>query len=68
VQQQFEKIYQHYGDSLGIRITRKHLGWYAESLALDDAARAVFNQFTLPQQQQSWLATQAATPQTTRPT
>lgn len=68
VQQQFEKIYQHYGDSLGIRITRKHLGWYAEALALDDAARAVFNQFTLPQQQQSWLATQAATPQTTRPT
>ncbi|MHB1230250.1 MAG: tRNA dihydrouridine synthase DusB [Halothiobacillus sp.] len=53
---QFEKIYQHYGDSLGIRITRKHLGWYAGTLNLDEAARAQFNQLLLPEQQRQWLA------------
>ncbi|MHB8919800.1 MAG: tRNA dihydrouridine synthase DusB [Halothiobacillus sp.] len=57
---QFEKIYQHYGDSLGIRITRKHLGWYADALNLDEAARAQFNQLMLPEQQRQWLARYAA--------
>jgi tRNA-dihydrouridine synthase B len=60
VQQQFEKIYQHYGDPLGIRITRKHLGWYAPALMIDDTERATFNQLTLPAQQRDWLTRHAA--------
>jgi len=59
VKEQFEKIYQHYGDSLGIRITRKHLGWYAASLDLGEEDRAVFNRFEHPQQQRQWLAQHA---------
>lgn len=59
VQQQFEKIYQHYGEALGIRITRKHLGWYAHALMIDDAERAAFNQLTLQAQQQDWLTRHA---------
>lgn len=59
VKEQFEKIYQHYGDSLGIRITRKHLGWYAASLDLGEEDRAVFNRFEHPQQQRQWLARHA---------
>jgi tRNA-dihydrouridine synthase B len=64
VQQQFEKIYQHYGDALGIRITRKHLGWYAPALKIDETERAAFNQLTLPAQQRDWLARHAARPNT----
>ncbi len=60
VQQQFEKIYQHYGEALGIRITRKHLGWYAHALMIDDTERAAFNQLTLQAQQRDWLAAKAA--------
>lgn len=59
VRAQFEKIYEHYGASLGIRITRKHLGWYAGSLHIDDKDRAVFNQFDHPDQQRQWLTAQA---------
>lgn len=55
VKKQFEKIYQHYGDSLGIRIARKHLGWYAVSLNLGEEDRAVFNRFEHPEQQRQWL-------------
>ncbi|MDA3876095.1 MAG: tRNA dihydrouridine synthase DusB [Halothiobacillus sp.] len=58
VRAQFEKIYQHYGSSLGIRITRKHLCWYADSLHIDDKERAVFNQFDHPDQQRQWLTAQ----------
>lgn len=58
VRDQFERIYQHYGDSLGIRITRKHLCWYADSLHIDDKERAVFNQFDHPDQQRQWLTAQ----------
>ncbi|MGC8697271.1 MAG: tRNA dihydrouridine synthase DusB, partial [Halothiobacillus sp.] len=59
MQQQFEKIYQHYGEALGIRITRKHLGWYAPALLIDDTERAVFNQLTLPAEQRDWLTRHA---------
>nr|WP_322098984.1 tRNA dihydrouridine synthase DusB [Halothiobacillus diazotrophicus] len=60
VQKQFENIYEHYGASLGIRITRKHLGWYAEPLHIDDKERAVFNELDHPDLQRQWLTRQAA--------
>lgn len=59
IKRQFEKIYQHYGASLGIRIARKHLGWYASSLDLGEEARAEFNRFEHPEQQRQWLAQRA---------
>lgn len=58
--QQIERIYQHYGDTLGIRIARKHLGWYAPQLGLTEADRAAFNRLTGAQAQRAWLREHAA--------
>lgn len=36
-------LHQHYGEFLGVRIARKHLGWYLEALPGDDSVRRAFN-------------------------
>jgi tRNA-dihydrouridine synthase B len=38
--------YAFYGEELGVRIARKHLGWYTEALPGADALRAVVNETT----------------------
>ncbi|MDX2464283.1 MAG: tRNA dihydrouridine synthase DusB [Porticoccus sp.] len=44
-------IHQHYGEYLGIRIARKHVGWYVNSLPKGEAFRKYFNQLEDPHQQ-----------------
>jgi tRNA-dihydrouridine synthase B len=36
----YEDILRHYGRDLGLRVARKHLGWYAEAAGGDPALRA----------------------------
>jgi len=55
VREQLEEIYMHYGNSMGPRIARKHVGWYAGSLEIDADARALFNRLETPEQQLLWL-------------
>lgn len=38
VGEHYEMILSHYGESAGVRIARKHLGWYAEEATLKGAA------------------------------
>lgn len=46
-----QAIHQHYGDYLGIRIARKHLGWYVDSLPNGELFRQHFNQLENADQQ-----------------
>lgn len=46
-----QAIHQHYGEYLGIRIARKHVGWYVGSLPNGEAFRKYFNQLENPSQQ-----------------
>ena len=50
------KLHAHYGDYMGVRIARKHVGWYLETLP--DAAR-VKRQFNSLEQTQAQLDTLA---------
>lgn len=45
-------IYQLYGEAHGIRIARKHLGWYAQHLPAGEALRKSFNQAPTLEMQQ----------------
>ena len=44
-------IHQYYGEFLGIRIARKHVGWYVDTLPNGDEFRKYFNQLENPYQQ-----------------
>ena len=46
-----QAIHQHYGEYLGIRIARKHLGWYVDSLPNGELFRQHFNQLENADQQ-----------------
>ena len=52
-------LYSHYGDYLGLRIARKHVGWYLNSCTTDQPtrkrSRSAFNALTEPQQQLDFL-------------
>jgi tRNA-dihydrouridine synthase B len=37
-------LHAHYGERAGVRIARKHAGWYLAKLAADAAARTRFNE------------------------
>jgi tRNA-dihydrouridine synthase len=41
VQRHYEAMLVHYGESLGVRCARKHLGWYADRLAAGGTAAAI---------------------------
>lgn len=60
MREQFEQIYQHYGQELGTRIARKHLGWYAPHVGLTEADRAAFNALTNAAAQRAWLENSAS--------
>ncbi|MCF6345687.1 MAG: tRNA dihydrouridine synthase DusB [Thiomicrorhabdus sp.] len=54
----YETILQHvlglhrlYGDTLGVRIARKHIGWYGQHLPHGDQLRKQFNPLNSPQAQ-----------------
>jgi len=51
VSSHIQAIHQHYGEYLGIRIARKHVGWYVDSLPNGDVFRKYFNQLENPSQQ-----------------
>ena len=36
VTRHYDSILDHYGEVLGLRLSRKHLGWYLDNLTLDD--------------------------------
>ncbi|WP_319380772.1 tRNA dihydrouridine synthase DusB [Thiomicrorhabdus sp.] len=44
--QHLRGLYELYGDSHGVRIARKHLGWYAQSIPDGTKLRKAFNQLT----------------------
>ena len=41
-------LHEFYGSVMGVRIARKHAGWYFEAAGLDDAARRRFNALQAP--------------------
>ncbi len=45
------RMHHFYGPVMGVRIARKHLAWYLQSLPEASAARTQLNQCTCPQQQ-----------------
>lgn len=46
-----ERLHAFYGDTLGVRLARKHFGWYVKELPLGDKIRSRFNQLeTAPKQ------------------
>jgi len=44
-------LHQLYGDMLGVRIARKHIGWYSQHLPAGNNLRRSFNQLTDPKEQ-----------------
>ncbi|AEF54125.1 tRNA dihydrouridine synthase DusB [Marinomonas posidonica] len=44
-------LHQFYGDYLGVRIARKHVGWYLQTLADNTQFRSVFNRIDNTQEQ-----------------
>ncbi|MBB6520991.1 tRNA dihydrouridine synthase DusB [Pseudoteredinibacter isoporae] len=63
ITQHLEALHQYYGDYLGLRIARKHMGWYLQTLAADtqraafdwSALRQTFNRLEDSQQQQHYV-------------
>lgn len=43
IEQHLEGLYQLYGEYQGLRIARKHIGWYSQSLIAGDILRKQFN-------------------------
>lgn len=57
-EEQLLQIHDHYGEILGPRIARKHLGWYADALALDADTQMAFKKLETAEQQLFWLREQ----------
>jgi len=55
VRQQFENIYSHYGNVMGVRIARKHWGWYSSRLPIEEGMRKEFNRLETIESQRGWL-------------
>lgn len=66
ISQHLEALHQYYGDYLGLRIARKHMGWYLQTLAADtvnthtadfdwSGLRQTFNKLEDCQQQQHYV-------------
>jgi len=48
-------LHQLYGETLGVRIARKHIGWYAKHLEGGDQLRRTFNKLNTPVEQTQLL-------------
>lgn len=55
MQSHLSALYQHYGDYMGVRIARKHVGWYLQTLPESQQARARFNALETPEQQRAFV-------------
>ncbi|WP_231723595.1 MULTISPECIES: tRNA dihydrouridine synthase DusB [unclassified Guyparkeria] len=55
VREQFENIYSHYGNMMGVRIARKHWGWYSSRLPIEVGMRKEFNRLETIESQRDWL-------------
>nr|WP_231505825.1 tRNA dihydrouridine synthase DusB [Guyparkeria halophila] len=55
VREQFENIYRHYGNVMGVRIARKHWGWYSSRLPIAEGTRKEFNRLETIESQRRWL-------------
>jgi tRNA-dihydrouridine synthase B len=55
VSHHIDAIHQYYGEYLGIRIARKHVGWYVGALPNGEAFRKYFNQLEDPYLQKQSL-------------
>jgi len=55
LREQFENIYRHYGNVMGVRIARKHWGWYSSQLPIDEGTRKEFNRLETIESQRRWL-------------
>lgn len=53
-------LHQHYGPEQGLRIARKHIGWYFDGCALGASTKARFNQLQEPDAQSDFIAVLAA--------
>ncbi|OHV13033.1 tRNA dihydrouridine synthase DusB [Kushneria phosphatilytica] len=51
-----DALHEHYGEYMGVRIARKHIGWYLASGMHDDSLRQSFNSLTTPDEQHRFLA------------
>jgi tRNA-dihydrouridine synthase B len=50
-----DAIHSFYGDFLGVRIARKHVGWYFANFTEGDYSRRHFNQLKTPEEQHLFL-------------
>ena len=48
VERHYEDMLSHYGTAVGLRIARKHLGWYSKGLPGSAEFRAAINQAAEP--------------------
>ena len=55
VREQFENIYSHYGKVMGVRVARKHWGWYSSRLPIEEGMRKEFNRLETIESQRHWL-------------
>jgi len=55
-------VHHFYGDFLGVRIARKHLGWYLQHMHLDPMLRKAFNTLATREQQLDAIETFSQTP------
>ncbi|NNJ91479.1 MAG: tRNA dihydrouridine synthase DusB [Gammaproteobacteria bacterium] len=50
-----DNLYTFYGEYLGVRIARKHIGWYSRTQPESTAFRKTINQVQTPEQQQALI-------------
>jgi tRNA-dihydrouridine synthase B len=56
VRTHFESMLEHYGQETGVRMARKHLGWYSKGLPASAEFRAAVNRETKPAKVRALLA------------
>ena len=50
------QLHEFYGDYMGVRIARKHLGWYLKTIGLDQHHRQIFNRLSSAAEQMQFLS------------
>ncbi|MEX2320006.1 MAG: tRNA dihydrouridine synthase DusB [Saccharospirillum sp.] len=55
--QHVQALHRFYGDHMGVRIARKHVGWYLKAQGVDRTSLSVFNHLEQPREQLQVIAT-----------
>jgi tRNA-dihydrouridine synthase B len=55
--QHVQALHQFYGEYMGVRIARKHVGWYLKAQGVDQQTRSAFNHLEQPREQLQVIAT-----------